>query len=118
MTSNATTRIGLVKESLANYIDTLRDQNAPTTTFVLTMQAEGPSAASGRSVAHATVTFVNADLIAAGRELGQEIAQLEGELARIEAEGMLIEDLMDERFVRQLEETGAIDRTLSHYGIK
>jgi ABC-type nitrate/sulfonate/bicarbonate transport system substrate-binding protein len=29
-----------------------------------------------------------------------------------------IEDLMDERFVRKLEETGAIDRTLSHYGIK
>ena len=44
---------------------TLRDQNAPTTTFVLTMQAESPSGASGRSVAHATVTFVNADLIAA-----------------------------------------------------
>jgi hypothetical protein len=29
-----------------------------------------------------------------------------------------IEDLMDERFVRTLDETGAIDRTLSHYGIK
>ena len=44
---------------------TLRDQSAPTTTFVLTMQAEGPSGASGRSVAHATVTFLNVDLIAA-----------------------------------------------------
>ena len=29
-----------------------------------------------------------------------------------------IEDLMDERFVRTLDEAGAIDRTLSHYGIK
>ena len=41
---------------------TLRHQSAPTTTFVLTMEAHG---ASGHSVAHATVTFVNADLIAA-----------------------------------------------------
>ena len=41
---------------------TLRDQNAPTSTFVLTLQADG---AAGRSIAHASVTFVNADLIAA-----------------------------------------------------
>ena len=40
----------------------LRDQNAPTSTFVLIMQADG---AAGRSIAHASVTFVNADVIAA-----------------------------------------------------